>query len=99
MVAIGLLATITIQEGKNEEFHEAFLDLTGLVRANEHGNVLCALHSSPTNPQGFKVMKQCYSPEALDAHGKTDYFREANKRLAGIVAAAREIQNLDAVEG
>ena len=43
------------------------------------------------------VMEQFDSPEALDAHGKTDYFREANKRLAGMVAAAPEIEILDAV--
>ena len=51
-MAVGLLATITIQEGKNAEFEEAFLDLTELVRANEPGTVLYALHRSPTNPQG-----------------------------------------------
>ena len=98
-MAVGLLATITIQEGKNEEFEEAFLDLTELVRANEPGTVLYALHRSPTNPQGYMVMEQFDSPEALDAHGKTDYFREANKRLADMVAAAPEIEILDAVEG
>ena len=96
-MAVGLLATITIQEGKNEEFEEAFLDLTEMVRANESGNVFYALHRSPTNAQVYKVMEQYDSPEALDAHGKTDYFREANKRLAGMVAAAPEIEILDAV--
>ena len=97
VMAVGLLATITIQEGKNAEFEEAFLDLTELVRANEPGNVFYALHRSPTDPQVYKVMEQYDSPEALDAHGKTDYFREANKRLAGMVAAAPEIEILDAV--
>ena len=96
-MAVGLLATITIQEGKNEEFEEAFLDLTESVRANEPGNVFYALHRSPTDPQVYKVMEQYDSPEALDAHGKTDYFREANTRLAGMVAAAPEIEILDAV--
>ena len=96
-MAVGLLATITIQEGKNAEFEEAFLDLTELVRANEPGNVFYALHRSPTDLQVYKVMEQYDSPEALDAHGKTDYFREANKRLAGMVAAAPEIEILDAV--
>lgn len=37
------------------------------------------------------------SPDALDAHGKTDYFRAANKQLAGLVAGAPEIEILDAV--
>ena len=49
-MAVGLLATITIQEGKNAEFEEALLDLTELVRANEPGNVFYALHGSPTEP-------------------------------------------------
>ena len=61
-MAVGLLATITIQEGRNEEFEEAFLDLTELVRANEPGNVFYALHRSPTDPQVYKVMEQYDSP-------------------------------------
>ena len=52
-MAVGLLATITIKEGKNEEFEEAFLDLTELVRANEPGNAFYALHRSPTDPPGL----------------------------------------------
>ena len=39
-------------------------------------------HKSGSDPQVYKVMEQYDSPEALDAHGKTDYFREANKQLA-----------------
>ena len=42
--------------------------------------------------QVYKVMEQYVSPEALDAHGKSDYFREANKQLAGFVAGAPEIE-------
>ena len=43
-MAIGLLATITVLEGKNGEFEQTFLDLTEKVRANEPGNVFYALH-------------------------------------------------------
>ena len=97
ITAIGLLATITILEGKNEEFESAFLDLTEKVRANEPGNVFYALHKSGSDPQVYKVMEQYDSPEALDAHGKTEYFLAANKQLAGMVAAAPEIKILEAV--
>ena len=38
-MAIGLLATITVLEGKNAEFEEVFLNLTEQVRANEPGNL------------------------------------------------------------
>ena len=49
-------------------------------------------HKSGSDPQVYKVMEQYDSPEALDAHGKTDYFREDNKQLAGFVAGAPEIE-------
>jgi quinol monooxygenase YgiN len=42
-------------------------------------------------------MEQYESAEALDAHGKADYFREANKVLGTLVAAAPEIELLDTV--
>ena len=97
VMAIGLLATITVLEGKNDEFEQTFLDLTEKVGANEPGNVFYALHKSGSDPQVYKVMEQYDSPEALDAHGKSDYFREANKQLSGLVAGAPEIEILEAV--
>ena len=96
-MAIGLLATITVLEGKNEEFEQTFLDLTEKVRANEPGNVFYALHKSGSDPQVYKVMEQYASQEALEAHSQSDHFREANKVLAGLVAAAPEIELLQAV--
>ena len=93
-MAIGLLATIT-SVGRQERGvrANAFLDLTEKVRANEPGNVFYALHKSSSDPQVYKVMEQYDSPEALDAHGKTDYFREANKQLAGFVAGCARNRN------
>lgn len=96
-MAIGLLATITVQEGKNAEFERIFLELAAAVRANEPGNIFYELHRSKTDPQVYKVMEQYASAEALDAHGKADHFREANRRLASLVAAAPNIEVLDAV--
>ena len=96
-MALGLLATITVQEGKNAEFEKVFMDLTAQVRANEPGNIFYILHRSKSNPQVYKVMEQYESAEALDAHGKTDYFREANKALGAVVAAVPEIEVLDTV--
>ena len=97
-MAIGLLATITVQEGKNAEFEEAFLKLTAQVRENEPGNIFYILHRSTSNPQVYKVMEQYESAEALEAHGKADYFQEANRVLASMVAAAPEIEILNTVD-
>jgi quinol monooxygenase YgiN len=96
-MAIGLLATITVQEGKNEEFEKIFLELTEQVRAKESGNVFYALHRSQSDKQVYKVMEQYTGPAALAEHSKSEYFQKANEKLAGLVAAAPEIELLDAV--
>ena len=96
-MAIGLLATITVQEGKNAEFEQAFLALAEQVRANEPGNIFYVLHRSKSDPQVYKVMEQYQDAAALDAHGKSAHFAEANKVLATLVSAAPEIEVLDTV--
>jgi quinol monooxygenase YgiN len=96
-MAIGVIATITIQEGKNAAFEQAFLALAEQVRANEPGNIFYILHRSKTDPQVYKVLEQYHDEADLDAHGKTEHFREANKVLATMVAAAPEVEVLDTV--
>jgi quinol monooxygenase YgiN len=96
-MAIGVVATITIQEGKNAAFEQAFLALAEQVRANEPGNIFYILHRSKTDPQVYKVLEQYHDEADLDAHGKTEHFREANKVLATMVAAAPEVEVLDTV--
>jgi len=49
-MAIGLLATIIVLEGKNAEFEQAFLKLADAVKANEPGNIFYALHKSASDP-------------------------------------------------
>ena len=58
-MVIGLLATITILEGKNEEFESAFLDLTEKVRASEPGNVFYALHTCSTRYIKVAAIHRC----------------------------------------
>ena len=94
---IGVIATIKVQPGKNGEFEQVFGELAEKVRANEAGNLLYALHRSKSDPQVYKVLEQYRSAEDLKAHGKTDYFQQANKVLAGMLAATPEIEVLDAV--
>ena len=57
-MAIGVIATLTVQPGKNQEFEAAFLALAEQVREAEPGNLLYALHRSTTDSQVYKVMEQ-----------------------------------------
>jgi quinol monooxygenase YgiN len=96
---IGLLAKITVQQGKNEAFEQAFLELTAQVRANEPGNIFYALNRSQTDPQLYIVMEQYTDAEALEVHRKSDYFLAANGVLGGLVAGAPEIELFEALLG
>ena len=96
-MSIGVIATIKVQEGKNSEFEAVFAQLTQQVLANEDGCVLYALHKSKSDPQTYKMMEQYKSVDDLKMHGKTDHFIAANKKLAGMLAGAPDIEVLDAV--
>jgi quinol monooxygenase YgiN len=97
IMALAVIARITVQEGKNEEFETLFLELTEKVLANEKGALMYTLTRSKSNPQEYVVMEQYRSAADIDAHGKTDYFREANKAMGALVMAAPVIEVLDIV--
>ncbi|MFT7527984.1 MAG: quinol monooxygenase YgiN [Arenicella sp.] len=97
-MAIGVIATITIQEGKSSAFEAEFLALAAKVNANEPGCVFYSLQRSKSNPLIYKVLEQYQTAADVEVHGKTDYFKAANKVLATLVAAAPEIEVLDTVE-
>ena len=96
-MALGVLATITVQEGKNQEFETIFKALIEKVLANEEGALLYALHRSKSNPQEYVVMEQYRTAADIEAHGKTDYFLVAQKAMGRLVAGAPVIQVLDVV--
>jgi quinol monooxygenase YgiN len=96
MTAVGVIATLTVAEGKNAEFEAVFSELAASVRANEPGNEFYSLTQSKTNPQVYRVLERYVDQTALDAHGKTDYFLAAGPKLAPCLAAAPDIEVLDA---
>ncbi len=96
MSAVGVIATLTVAEGKNAEFEAVFAELSAAVNANEPGNEFYSLTRSKANPQIYKVLERYVDQAALDAHGKTDYFRAAGPKLAPCLAAAPDIEYLDA---
>jgi quinol monooxygenase YgiN len=96
-MAIGVIATITIRDGKNAEFEELFAALTEQVLANEPGAIFYALHRTQSDSQVYKVLEQYTSQEAIKAHGQTEYFLAASKKMGALVTAAPDIEVLDAV--
>jgi quinol monooxygenase YgiN len=95
-MAIGVIAKLAVQPGKNKEFETIFGRLAAAVNSKESGCNFYALHQSRSDPQAYVVLEQYADQSALDAHGKTDYFQSIGAELAGCLAAAPEIEYLDA---
>ncbi len=96
-MTIGVIATITVQPGKNQEFETAFLALAQQVRELEPGNLFYALHRSTTDPQVYKVMEQYVDGAALKAHGETAHFAAALQQVGTLLAGPPEVEQLDVV--
>ena len=96
-MTLGVIATLTIAEGKNNEFEKIFTELSAQVNEKESGCHFFQVHKSRKDPQVYVVLEQYANQEALDAHGKTDYFRSLGKQMGGCMAGAPEIELLDGI--
>lgn len=97
MAAIGVIATLTVAEGKNEEFEAVFAELAAAVRANERGNVFYTLTRSRSSAQVYKVLEQYADQAALEAHGASAHFRAAGPKLGPCLAGAPDVEYLDTI--
>jgi len=94
---IGVIATLTVAEGKNAEFEAIFTELAKQVRANEPGNLAYQLTKSRSNPQVYKVLELYADQDALTTHGQTEYFKAAGPKLGPCMGGRPEIEYLDGV--
>ena len=96
-MAIGLLATIKIQAGKNAEFEAVAKELMAAVRANEPGNKVYQFCRSRDDESMYVVMEVYADQAALDTHGKTDHFRTIGAKMGPFMAGRPELKFFEAV--
>lgn len=95
MSAIGIIATIRVQPGKEAEFETVFAELAPAVAANEPGNSYYRLFR--TEETGVYKVMECYDDAAaVEAHRASDHFRTIGARLGPCLAGALEIEKLTA---
>jgi len=87
-MAIGVIATLKVQDGKQAEFEAVFRDLAAKVRAGEPGNRLCRSKADATT---YVVMEIYETEEALKTHGQTDYFKAAGAKMVPVLAGRPDI--------
>ena len=96
MSGIGIVATLRVQPGKEEEFEGVFAELAPAVAANEPGNSYYKLFR--TAETGVYKVLECYDDDAaVEAHRASDHFRSLGAKLGPCLAGAPEIERLSAV--
>ena len=96
-MAIGVVATLKVQEGKEAEFEATFRELMDQVRAQEPGNQLYSLFRSRKDKSTYVVMEIYSDDDSLKAHGKSEHFRAAGPKLGAVLAGAPNVHLMDAV--
>jgi len=94
---VAVVAILKVHDGKGEELEQVFRDLTPQVRANEAGNITYQLTKSRTAPNTYKVLEIYKNEDAFKEHGRSEHFRAAGGKLAGLLAGRPEIEHLDVV--
>jgi len=95
---IGVTAKIPVQDGKQAEFEQVFKDLMAKVHASEPGCTMYQLYKMKGSETEYVVMETYTSQDALDAHGKADYFKAAQPSLGACLAGAPAIEIYEIVE-
>ena len=96
-MAIGIVAKLTIQEGKNEEFETIFGELQAAVTSNEPGCNFYALHKSRDSETSYVVLEQYTDQAALDAHGTSDHMKSIGGKMGSVMGGRPEVEYYDAV--
>ncbi|MCB1646477.1 MAG: antibiotic biosynthesis monooxygenase [Pseudomonadales bacterium] len=96
-MAIGIIARIPVQPGKNAEFEAVFAELQAAVKANEPGNNFYELHKSSSDENLYIVMEQYADQAAVDAHGASDHFKTIGAKMGPFMAGRPEIERMQSV--
>ena len=92
---LAVIAKLNVAEGKEAEFEPVMLELAAAVRANEPGNELYTLVKDENGD--YYVMELYADQAALDAHGKSEHFKAAGPKFAGLMAGPPEVKRCTVV--
>jgi quinol monooxygenase YgiN len=95
---IAVIAKLTVQEGKEDEFKAAGAEMVAAVKANESGRTLqYSLTQSQKAPNEFYFIEAYADDDAMAAHGKTPHMAAFGGKIGGMLAGRPEITRLNMV--
>ena len=93
-----VIATLKAKSGKEDELIAAMTDLVKSVRENEPGTLDYTFHRSKKDASTFMVYEKYKDDEAIQAHMAAPHFREAGKKMAGLLGGAPVIDTYEVIE-
>ena len=96
-MAVGIIATIRVVDGKQADFEAGFAKMQEVVKAEEPGCLLYALCQDKADTTTYRVMEQYADEEARKTHGTSDAFKAAAGGLVGCLAGAPELVEVNII--
>lgn len=95
---IGVVAQLTIHDGKQQEFEQVATELARQVAANEPGCLLYNLFKVKDQPTEYVFMEHYKDQAATEAHRASDHFRTLGRQMGPFLNGAPRIIRTDLVE-
>lgn len=96
-MTIGVIAHVTVVDGKGAEFEAVFETQAKGVRENEPGNRLYQLVKSREDPNRYVVMELYDSDADLEAHRNAPHIIANRPSMAPLIGAKTLVEIYDAV--
>ena len=94
---LGVVATIKVKPGMEEEFEAVAKELVAKVNANEPGCKLYALHHGEA-VSTYVFMERYADQAAVDANRASDYFKTLGRKMGEFMDGRAEVLRLREVE-
>lgn len=96
---ISVVATLKVNEGREQDFIDAAKEMIAAVAKNEAGRTLMyTLQQAQDDPTTFVFYEQYADAEAIAAHGKTEHMAAFGGRLRGVTAGRPQVQRFEIVD-
>ena len=94
---LGVVATIKVKPGMEQEFEAVAKELVAKVNANEPGCKLYTLHHGEA-ANTYVFMERYTDQAAVDAHRASDYFKALGRKMGEFMEGRAEVLRLREVE-
>ncbi len=95
---IGVVAELTIHDGKQAEFEAVVKQLVAAVNANEPGCKLYQCFKVRDSDTQYAFMEQYEDAAAVEAHRASEHFKTLGAQMGPFMAGRPNIKRMDMVE-